>query len=71
MKITYHRRKISEVFQDITYKSNRFAKLKPCIVAKLQGAAGCKSGAVFPERCNDSSTKFHCCTKIVICVLYL
>jgi len=49
MKITYHRRKISEVFQDITHKANRFAKLKPCIVAKLQGVAGCKFGAVFPE----------------------
>jgi len=49
MRITYHRRRISEVFQDITHKSNRFAKLKPCIVAKVQEAAGCKCGAMFPE----------------------
>jgi hypothetical protein len=49
MRITLHVRKISEVFQAIIYKPNRFAKLKPSIVAKLHGAAGCKSVAVFSE----------------------
>jgi hypothetical protein len=49
MKITLHIRKISEVFQAIIYKPNRFAKLKQFLVTRLHGKAGCKSGAVFSE----------------------